>query len=266
MTATADWLVSSRAWQTQAITVDGNPVNVTASLGGLYLIHNTAALDLLARVVVAMTAAGVVGAAAFVTEDRHVRLEAAGVFTVTWGLGTTLRDLLGFTGDLAAADGYTAPLRSPLLWSPGKVLTPELSPLDTHGQPVADISATIGRQGSLVVRQEGTPTVRQRWALAHVPLTRVWYTRPEPVAGEFASFWETELIAGQQWIVLRRVGEGLSSTASADYAGKVQLGPYFADMTDRNFRALPFTRSSGFERVEARYDFTIPAVKTAEWN
>lgn len=266
MTTRADWIISSRLWTTESVTIDGSPEDISAPVGALYLLHPTPSLSLLERFKVAMISAGVAAPLVFVTEDRHVRLESAGVFTVTWGAATQTRDLMGFTGDLAGSSAYTAPLRSPLLWSPGKRFTPELAPLGAHGQLVADISVTIGTQGNVVVREEGSPTVVQRFQARTIEKARWWDAPPLTTQGEFRQLWETELVRARKWIVLRDVVEGASSTTSANYSVSPTIGPYLADLSQRDFRRLPFTRAQGFTRVECHYDVTIPAVQTQEYS
>lgn len=264
--AAVEWLVSGRTWTTQTPTIDASLENVTAPLGGLYLIHpTTATLDMLARLVVAMTSAGVASPAAFVTEARYVRLTSSGTFDIDWTTGaTTLRDLLGFNANLTGASAYTAPNRSPLLWSGGKVLTPALAMLGVHGQRVLDISATIGQAGNQTVRQEGSPTTINRFSGAHIPKARYQNTTT-PTAGDWTYFWEFELCTSKKWHMFRGVTEGSSTTVSADYASATALGPYVADLSDTSFRRTPFVRSDGFGRVDAYFDITVPAVVTAQF-
>lgn len=258
------WCVSSRAVASVVdVTIDADASGLTASLGGLYLLHPTIALSLLGQFGLAMTAAGVAAPEAYITEAGYVRLTSSGVFAVTW-TSTTLRDLLGFTGDLSGADAYTATNRSTLLWSPGKTETPELAPLGCVGQRVLDLSVAYGTEGRQSVRIEGNPTVRNRFSWAHVPKAR-YLAASTYTAGEFCHFWLNELIGGQRWILLRGVSEGASTTVSASYGSATALGPYKADLADTGFRSTPFARSSGFERVEAYYDITIPAVQTTEF-
>ncbi len=259
-----DWIVVGRTWVTQSPIIDGGAEDVTASLGGLYLVHPTAALNLLARVVVAMTAAAVAAPAAFVTEARYVRLTSSGVFTVDWTGAEVLRDLLGFSGNLAAASSYTAPLRSPLLWSAGKVLTPD-DLLGSHGRKVIDVSATFGKGGNLTVRREGAPEVVNRFSAAHVPKARYFATPPTYVAGDFVYLWESELCTAKKWHVLRGVTEGASVTASASYGSATAIGPYVANMSDTAMYRTPGTRSAGFTLVDAYYDISIPAVVTTQF-
>jgi len=267
MTWRTDWIVSSREWTTETPTIEGSPAPVTAPAGALYLIHPTTTLDMLQRLLVAMAGAGVLDPFAFVTEDRHVRLTSSATFTIVWGAATTLRDLLGFTGDLAGSAAYTAPLRSTLLWSPAKRFTPELAPLDTHGAPVFDMSATFGPQGFSTVRIEGSPTTKQTYTARHVAIERYWDKPSKPGCGpgEYACFWFAELASNQKWILMREVIEGASATNSAQYSGKIGLGPYHYDLTDRKQRTFKLRRAQGFETVEKLYDVTIAAIQTDEY-
>jgi hypothetical protein len=262
-TASTVWCVSSRAVTSYAVTIDGGAQTVTFSLGGGYLVHPTASLDILARLVVAMTTAGVAAPAAYITEDRHVRLTSSGVFTVTW-TDTTFRDLLGFTGNLAAASSYTATNRSPLLWSPGKTENPDRNMLGANRVRL-DLSVAYGTGGRQTVRIEGSPTEDQTFRWAHIPKERVLATPPTPIAGEYQYFWRYELCGGQRWILLRGVTEGSSTTTSSSYGSATHQGPYKADLSVSEFRSTPFTRSAGFGLVEAYYDCWIPAVQTPEF-
>lgn len=267
--ALADWIVSSRAYpdgNAGTITIDaGTPTNVAAAADGLYLDHPTDALSAVEQLAVAMTTGGATTPAVFITEDRRVRITAGATFSLTWG-STAFRDLLGFTGNLAAAASYTATNRSQLLWSSGKIMTPELAPLGAHGQAVADIDVSIGPGGRVVARENGDPSVVQRFSMRHVALDRFWSAPPVITAGEWRHFWANEMLTAQRWYVLRRVGEGSSSTAAADYSLSSAVGPYRPDLSDKDFRRFAFRRSAGFELVEAYYDVTIPALQTAEFS
>lgn len=265
--AYADWVVSSRAYPSGiagAVAIDeGEPTGVLAPSGGLYLIHPTAALSMLDQLALVMTAGGVIGAQAYVTEQRHVRLVGSAPFDLTWA-SFAFRDLLGFTGDLTNASSYTAPNRSTLLWSPGKTFTPELAPLDAHGQPVVDASVTIGPQGRIVVRHHGSPSIVNTFTARHVERARFWAAPPAYKAGEWRHFWEHEAWTAQRMVVLRRVVEGSSTTASAGYSTSLALGPFRPDLT-RLGRAFAFARDTGFESVEAYYPVSLPVVQTSEF-
>jgi hypothetical protein len=258
----SDLLISSRPWTTQNPVIDGVAQAVTASLNGLYLLHPTGALSMLSRLVVAMTAGGVASPAAFITEAGYVRLTSSGTFTIDWTGATTLRDLLGFTGNLSGASAYTAPNRSTLLWVPARTLTPELAPLGANGQPFLDVSRTVGTGGNLTVRQHGSPNYLQRFSATHIARARYWATMPAGASGEYRHFWEAELTTLRRWIVLRDVTIGSSTTTSADYSLSTHVGPYFYN----GEYSFAFSRAEGFTRVEAHYPVSIPAIVTAEYS
>lgn len=261
----ADWAVSSRPLDSQPITINGNPVDVTFPLGGAYLIHPTASLSILERLVVAMAAGGVVNPSAVVTQSRRVLLSGDAAWSLTWGASTAFRDLLGFAGDLAAASSYLAPATSTLLWSPGKRLRPVLAPLDAHGRLVLDMSATIGEGGQLTVRQEGPGTTVALYQAQYVYKPRFWAAPPTVAPGEFRHFWRFELVTAQRFIILREITEDDATDTAASYAGATVLGPYVADMAQESMGAAQFARSDGFGTVEFAYDVELPAIVTPEF-
>jgi hypothetical protein len=204
--------------------------------------------------------------AAFITEAGFVRLTASANFSITWGAGLVLRDLLGFSqGNLAGASTYTAASRSSLLYSPGKTLTPERSPLDTLGEPVLDASESYGPNGRVVVRQHGDPSHVQVFSGRYIPLAKYWHPRPTALAGSWVHFVTRELWTAPRLIVLRRVDEGSgSTTASADYSTSAVLGPYRPEVG--KLRQLGFAREAGYERVEAYYPISLPVVLCEEFS
>jgi hypothetical protein len=116
-------LVGSITVPTQEFTVDATGMNLTGD--DYYLYHATDALSLMAFVAARIIAN--FGGTCVITVKRNLRvrivMNAARSFT--WGVATQLRDLLGFTGDMAAATTHDAPNISPLLWSPGWLATPQ---------------------------------------------------------------------------------------------------------------------------------------------
>jgi hypothetical protein len=265
VSAISDYFISSRAWTTETPTIDGTPVNVTAPANGLYLWHSTASLSLLDRFVSAMTTAGVAAPDAYITELGYIRLVSSGVFSVTWNLATLTRDLLGFTGDLAGASSYTAPNRSTLLWRAGKRVTSANAPRGAHGQKVADLSVHQGPVGVQTVRQEGAPTVINRYSVRHVPKDRFFATPPTEAAGDFLHFWEAELLTNQRIILALDAREGQDAGVEADLSSVAIVGPYRANLVDPTMRRGQFSRDSGFERVEAYYPVSVPVIQTAEF-
>lgn len=103
-----------------AVTIAGSGQSIE---GNYYLRHATGSLSLLAAFQTVMGAAGVGSPAVTMRENLRVRLAGGANFTVTWN-STTLRTLLGFTGNLSGASSYDATNPSPLLWAPGYPSTP----------------------------------------------------------------------------------------------------------------------------------------------
>jgi hypothetical protein len=245
MTTRADWLVSSRSWTTQTITINASVQNVAASLGGLYLLHTVAALSAIHQLYLALVAAGVTSPAVTITRSRKVKISASGTFSITWGSGTTLRDLLGFTGNLSGAASYVAPLRSTLLWSGAKHAEPTEAPIDATGSPRVDGSAVIGPTGVQTVLQEGDPTITETYRWRRVIKSRFWADPlTGPRAGDWRYFWGAEAITSQRIGVLRKVTEGDDDDdADADYSASYVLGPYVTNMSGRDAWNFKMVRS-----------------------
>lgn len=239
------WIVGSVKGADYDVTIGASAQNVA---GDLYLYHPTSSLSLLGAMVDAMTAAGVAGAAAVLTRDRRVKLSAAGAFSVTWD-DTTLRDILGFSGNLAAASSYTAPNVSPLLWSPAKPLRPELSPRGTAGirSPLAYFT-TSPADGSTFVVQHGS-RVDQRYTCGMVAIDRV-FTSAE-AGGEWVRFFDDCAAKGYSFYVYQDVTEESGSTTTATLTGG--LGPY-AYTPQGRAPAWSYSRSRGFDWCDKRAD------------
>lgn len=268
--ALADWMLSSRVWTTQTITINASAQDIEASLGGLYLVHTTAAASMLQQLYLAMAAAGLTSPTATITKGRRVKLTASAPFSITWGGGgSTLRDLLGFEDDLELASSYVATLQSPLLWSGGRPASPTEAPIDAHGRPRIDGSAVIGPRGVQTVRINGLPTYTQTFEWRHVAKARWWgdpLTNPDGVAGDWRHFWESEALASRKLALLRRVTEGADGdTTDADYSASYVLGPYVARLSDGR-RVFDFEMERELATVEKYYRVRLPLVVTEEFS
>lgn len=245
------WLIGSiKDLPAHTTTIDGAAQILAA--GSYYLHSSTAALSLLDKLVAMMTAAGVAAPVAVITRDRRVRLSAGGAFTVAWGASSTLRDLLGFTGDLAASSSYTATLISPLLWSPAKPVKSELSPRGTIGikRPLAYYSMSP-TDGSTFVVSHGE-RIDQRFTCTHIATARI-QTAAE-AGGEWAKFFLTVIAPGYSFVVYLDVTEDPGSTTVATLADG--LGPYVTTPAGRA-PAWAYDRSKGFEWTDRRGDWSI---------
>jgi hypothetical protein len=245
MSVTTAWVIGSIKSLAHTVTINASPQSVT---GSRYLYHGTSSLSILGGMVTAMTAAGLATPTAVLTEDRKVKLTNGAAFTVTW-TNTTLRDLLGFTGDLASAASHTATNVSPLLWSPGHIMRPELSPLGTAGieRPLVMWTASPN-DGSVFVVSHGS-RVDQRWSVEMVDTDRV-FTSAES-GGQWVTLFNDSLALGYSFNVYPSVSETAGGTSTASLSDI--LGPYVLAAPN-----WAYMRSRGFEYVEARANVSIP--------
>lgn len=258
--ANSSWLIGSRPdLAAQTLTISGDEQVVTA--GSRYLYASSSALSLVARVKAAMDAAGVAGAAVGLTRSRRVKISAAGVFTIDWDGSETLRDLLGFNGDLGGAASYVATNISPLLWSPGKTETPEEAPLGQLGHRVANAFFSESPfDGSASVAIHGARTFNT-FVWGHVATERVQFAGE---AGEFASFWREVLINADRFF-LWRANEDATGVSTATASLTQPLGPYVLRGPSRGAPDWDFKRSRGLTTVDRRADLSLPVATVPEY-
>lgn len=246
---TTAWIVGSVRGLDSTVTIAGSAQDIA---GDLYLYHPTSALSLLGAWVAAATAAGLGAPTAVLTRDRRVKLGNGANFTVAWGTDPTLRDLLGFTGNLSGASSYTAPNVSPLLWSPAKPLRPDLSPLGTAGirTPLAYWTQSP-YDGSTFVVSHGS-RVDQRYSCVNVPRERVY---PEDEAGgSWIALFDQSASLGASFYVWPEVEEEDGSATAATLADG--LGPYVLSPSGRAPR-WGYVRARGLEWLETHADITF---------
>jgi hypothetical protein len=154
----------------QSLSIDGFAATVVQ--GNYYLQHSTSTLSLLGRLVaLALSEAGIT-ITATLGRNLRVRLHrAAGNFAITW-TSTTLRDLLGFTGNLSGQQTYVATNVSPLVWSPGWPVTRQV--IDgVAGYDVEDEVTEVNADGTMVDTDYHNTQVWDEWAWDSVFHTRV---------------------------------------------------------------------------------------------
>ena len=216
---TASWLIGSvEDTAGYGVTIASSAQTIAA--GSYYLHGPTTSLSLIAQMQAKMTAAGVGSAAAYLTRAGYVRLTGSGTFTVTW-TNTTLRDLLGFTGNLTGAASYVAPNHSKLWWSAGYDANPD-TPYGVEAMPMPDTTITTSRDGSKVLFTTNNTQQHQAFSWDVVPIDKVWTTAE--AGGEYKAWWDTVGRAGLRWYLWPDVDEDSTSTAQATLSG--QLGPY----------------------------------------
>lgn len=252
------WLIGSVKSLSYAFTVDASLQAVT---GSRYLYHSSGALSILDAVRLGMVAAGYAGAAAVLTQDRRVKLSSgAGNFAITWD-DTNLRDLLGFTGNLSGASSYTAPAVSPLLWSPAKPLSTELSPRGTLGirRPLAYTTQSPS-DGSTFVFSHGT-RIDQRYSCASVDTDRVMTS--SNAGGEWARWFDEVYAKGYQFYVFLDVTEESGSGTTATLSGG--LGPYVCSPSGRA-ASWQYQRARGLEWTDRRADIAFACRDAPEYS
>ena len=219
--------------------------------GTYYLRDATGSRSLLAAMVTAMTTGGVGSAAAVVLLSRKVNLSGGANFTINWPADGILRDLLGYSGNLSGAATYTASAISPLLWSPGKPESPQLSPLGVAGRRVYLAQVGVAEDGSTFATTQGYRTF-QRYLWKYVHTSRV-QTSAE-AGGEFARWWGDVLVKAGRFKLYRAIDEDDASNTAVTWP--TAIGPYCVTPDTRS-PDWTFTRSSGFELADCRSDLEL---------
>lgn len=250
------WVIGSVKSLDYDVTINASAQTVT---GSRYLYHATSSLSILGGMVAAMTAAGLGSPTAVLTKDRKVKIGNGAAFSVTW-TDTGLRDLLGFTGNLAAGTSHTATNVSPLLWSPAKPPSTELSPYGTLGirRPLT-LYTMSPSDGSVFAVNHGTRT-DQRWSFMCVDTDRVFTT--DDAGGEWATWFDEVAAKGYQFYVFPAVTEDPGSSDAASLSGG--LGPYVYTPSGRA-PSWNYLRARGHEWTDKRADIVIPCRDAPEY-
>lgn len=222
----SSWLVGSVQLESSGIEVNG--VNVPTS-GRYYLRHSNAALSLL-DYVQGRIQTEVAPASLFLTEDRRVRLTttAGNPVAIDWLSNTTLRDLLGFTANLASSEtARSATNVSPLLWSPGWVATPETR-LGTAGWVQTDATRHASADGTRTLVSTYYTQVRQVLSWTEVEVDRMRVDAATDGGGTFHEFYERCLKLGMacRWYVEQTEVDGSTTAVTWDDSATNSFGPY----------------------------------------
>ncbi len=244
----AAWLIGSYAdMPASSMTINATAVPVAA--GSRYLYDADAALSMLSLIEDIITAGGVAGASVRLNQNGTVRLSGGGLFSVTWGAATLLRDLLGFTADLPSNASHTAPNLSPLLWMPGKPETPLMQRLGVVGHRThAVYTATAPYSG----KQESVSHGERFFAKYAFPMVDTdRMVGDEGEGGTFDTWFTTVAVRSARWKLYREVLEDLTAFTSAMSYLDQPLGPYVVSGPQLRWKWDP---SRGFERTDARAD------------
>ncbi len=262
MSYLSSWLIGSVAGLPSFdFVIDGVPVSTAA---GDYYLYDAIKPDLTDVMEAAMDDAGVPAVSAvFLVDSGKIRLNAGGVFDVSWGTASTLRDLLGFTGDLAGADGYTAPNKSPLMWTPGKPETPVGHRLGVVGHRVPTVYQAVSPySGKAESVSHGSRTfARYLWPMVDSELV-VATGNP---GGTFARFFDEVAVKSARWKLYREVEEDPNGNSSVLASLNQPVGPYVFSNT-RNGPTWQYDTSKGFERTDRRADIEVRCHSVEEYS
>jgi hypothetical protein len=198
---------------TLTVTANAVATGLSWTSASLYLSHPTGALSILTTLAALIdTHAQLVGTSCVVTRSRRVLITNATAFALTWGSDTTLRDLLGFTANLASATSHLATNVSPLLWAPGKNEHTIAGRQDTSGIPVHDTFAGRSAPG-LVVATRNNTWHRNTLGWRYVHVDRVEQTTA--TNGTWAVWWDTVASRFRRFWVCRDVTEDSADTTTA---------------------------------------------------
>jgi hypothetical protein len=255
------WIIGSvKDLAAQTLTVQGGAQVITA--GSRYLYSDSAGLSMLRAVQDALAGAGLVGVGAVLLRNRKVRLSANSNFSVVWPADNVLRNLLGFTGNLAGASTYTAANVSPLLFSPGRTESPQMAPLGVVGHKVLTtyhaISPLDGSASS--VTHGSTGRRYNQFVFNNVPAAR--YQTADENGGEWVVFFETVCAPAYSFHLWRLVEESDASTSVATLT--TSLGPYVLT-PERRAVDWKFGRSGGSGWTDANHPLTMTVHQVPEY-
>ena len=184
-----------------------NATVVVASAGDYYLTSTAAggAGSLLATIAYELTTNGtLVGTYSVALDDTadsatgKITISATGVsnFAVTW-VGTELRNLLGWTGDVTAtAATYTAPEHAEYLFLPGCGRSSNLAPDGDVGVERTDGTLAVAPSGAAVALQYSTRYV-DVLELAHLKGARTWVSLETTANMSLQKFWRDVIGTGK---------------------------------------------------------------------
>ena len=256
------WLLGSYAdLPLQTVTVGVTPL---AIYGSCYLWDPVPALGLCGKMQNALLAGGVSGGSVVLLQSGRVRISADDTFAVIWGTAL-LRDLLGFTASLGGAASYTAPLRSPLWWSPGKPETPLAQRLGVRGQKRwASYQAVAPYSG----RTESVTHGFREFARYSFPMVDTDRLHSEAdLGGEFGRWFDLVAMRAARWKLYRQVIEDPAGTSSAvpSLLATPSLGPYVVT-AERGGLAWSWNLSRGLERTDLCGDIEVPCHVVEEYS
>jgi hypothetical protein len=187
-----------RAMTVQEFTPNAGPVAVTVLGSGNYYLSS--ATSYLTTISAALTANGTLAGTYSLVVDSttgKTTLSATGVttFSVTW-TDTTLRDSLGFTGNLSGAASYESTKSSTLIWIPNVPRGPARAPDGSNGVASRDMTVTVSPDGSSKALFNST-RYSDLLAWNRISGVKSWIVNESVGNESFESFWLNVIGAGQ---------------------------------------------------------------------
>jgi len=263
--AQSSWLIGSYPnFPAQSFTVNAAPTgNETKSIAStdLYLYHTTAALSLMKQLELQIEDhTDITSATVEFLQNRKIKISADASFTIVWGSATTLRDMLGFTGDCSpTATSHIADVVSGYLWSPGKAEIAVNTPLGATGARATDTAiAQSGTDVFCSTKHNDSRIVSWRWR--NCANARVWTS--SEAGGEHEVFWYNVLSQYRRFFHWRLVTEDDASESAATLS--TVIGPYKMEPSG-NRLVYPYARESNYGFVDARHPIELDAVMVSEY-
>lgn len=249
MSASA-WFVGSITLPEQELDVDSTAVTVDAA--SYYLRHATSTLSLIDYLGSAIASA--LGGTCTITlrRNRAVRIAFNTARSVTWGAATQVRDLLGFTGNLASAATHDAPNVSPLLWSPGYLATPTTI-AGVTGYTVPHQSIYKSADGSQVYCDHFSDETWQELEWTHIMPDRMRVATGTG-GGTFHEFFEQCAMLRRRFLYHQEIEEDTSTTAAT---WDTALGPY---VLREDFNGDWYRRNVPYAEVSSPLTLPLQAV------
>jgi hypothetical protein len=219
-------LIGSRRIAEQTIDVDGSG-NVDLDAGPYYLRSADADLSLIDEFAAVVAAAHVDTITIWIGRDRLVRFTSPSAVSIDWTAGgTLLRDLLGFSGNLAGDTSHEADYISPLLWSGGWPVTRAVRP-GVGGYDAPDDTTQVSADGQVVDTEHHNTQVRDEWLWGSVPAARVRVSEAIPLVqrgGTWDRFRQFVLTPNAKVLLHESITEDAASSTAITW--DTARGPY----------------------------------------
>lgn len=193
--------------------------NVTATAGYYFLRGYTGETQLLEHLQAVTRTAKSSSTLTFSYTNGRVVLADSGTFTVTW-VNTTLRDNLGFTGNLSGANSYTATNAPRYVWRPTRPLSEWPGDLLDWWEPEST-SKTLRANDGTTSAVVGTLIYDGYYSYQLLAKAEVITDSASTVWESFQQFWK-DCIATPKQI---RVFPDRTAVSSADYETGIIKGP-----------------------------------------